>query len=144
MLLIDMGCELKKRPIKINDSPLVNFFFMIIVKYYIKFLISLFQASHENQANIDSPRKNGRQIAPGVLLVSPETSTSNKPNQGNDGVPLVSVASNMANDISVTNIQPTKQLAYFSEMLGFKVQYSDFPKVCNFLYFTCCLWCPML
>lgn len=86
--------------------------------------------SHENKANVESPRKNGRQIAPGVLLVSPETSiANNKPVQGN-GVPLVSVASNIANDFSVTNVQPTKQLDYFSQMLGFKVQYSDFPKVC--------------
>lgn len=85
--------------------------------------------SHENKANIDSPRKNGRQIAPGVLLVSPETSTANKPSQGNGGVPLVSVASNVANDFSVTDVQPTKQLDYFSQMLGFKTQYSEFPKV---------------
>jgi double-stranded RNA-binding protein Staufen len=34
----------------------------------------------------------------------------------------------MANDFSVHNFQPTKQLDYFSQMLGFKVQYSDFPK----------------
>lgn len=89
--------------------------------------------SHENKANIDSPRKSGRQIAPGVLLVSPETSLVTKPSQGNNGVPLVSVASNMASDFSVSNIQPTKQLDYFSQMLGFKVQYSDFPKVCIYL-----------
>lgn len=85
--------------------------------------------SHENKANIDSPRKNGRQIAPGVLLVSPETSIANKPSQGNYGVPLVTVASNMASDFSVNNYQPTKQLNYYSQLLGFKVQYSDFPKV---------------
>ncbi|VVC29995.1 Hypothetical protein CINCED_3A006676 [Cinara cedri] len=108
-LLIDMGyeSELKRRSIKTNDLPLV---------------------SHENKANIDSPRKNGRQIAPGVLLVSPETSTANKPSQGNGGVPLVSVASNVANDFSVIDFQPTKQLDYFSQMLGFKIQYSEFPK----------------
>ncbi|XP_050549104.1 double-stranded RNA-binding protein Staufen homolog 2 isoform X1 [Daktulosphaira vitifoliae] len=106
-LLIDMGLEseLKERPIKNNDSPL---------------------ESHENKTNFDSPKKNGRQIAPGVLLVLPETSVVNKPNE--DGIPLVSVASNMASDLSVTNIRPSKQLDYFSKMLGFKVQYSDFPK----------------
>ncbi|XP_050423750.1 double-stranded RNA-binding protein Staufen homolog 2 isoform X2 [Adelges cooleyi] len=106
-LLIQMGFEsdLKQRPIKNSESPLV---------------------SHENKANIDSPRKNGRQIAPGVLLVSPETSAS-KSNSVN-GVPLVTVASNIANDFSVTNYRPTEQLDYFSKMLGFKVQYSDFPK----------------
>lgn len=70
------------------------------------------------------------------MLVSPEISISNKPNQGN-GVPLVSVANNMANDFSVTNFQPTKQLDYFSQMLGFKVQYSDFPKVCSFIMCFC-------
>ncbi|CAH1736761.1 unnamed protein product [Aphis gossypii] len=108
-LLVEMGyeSELKRCSIKNNDLPL---------------------ASNENKANIDSPRKNGRQIAPGVLLVSPDTSITNKPSQGNDGVPLVSVASNMANDFSVINFQPTQQLDYFSQMLGFKVQYSEFPK----------------
>ncbi|XP_025411727.1 double-stranded RNA-binding protein Staufen homolog 2 isoform X3 [Sipha flava] len=108
-LLIEMGyeSELKRRTIKNNDLPL---------------------ASHENKANIDSPRKSGRQIAPGVLLVSPETSIANKPSQGNYGVPLVTVASNMASDFSVKNYHPTKQLDYYSQLLGFKVQYSDFPK----------------
>lgn len=96
----------------------------------------LYQVSHENKANINSPRKNGRQIAPGVLLVSPETPIINKPIQKNDGVPLVSVANNMANDFPVTNFQPTKQLDYFSQMLGFKVQYSDFPKVCTELKYA--------
>lgn len=44
---------------------------------------------------------------------------------------MISVASNMANDFSMANFQPTKQLDYFSQILGFKVQYSDFPKVCT-------------
>lgn len=87
--------------------------------------------SRENRANIDSPRKNGRQIVPGVLLVSPESSiSSSKPSQENNGVPLVSVAGNIVNEFSATNIQPTKQLDYFSQIFGFKVQYSDFHKVC--------------
>lgn len=53
----------------------------------------------------------------------------NKHSQGNGGVPLVTLASNLASDFSVTNIHPIKQLDYFSQMLGFKIQYSEFPKV---------------
>lgn len=86
---------------------------------------------------------NGRQIVPGLLLVSssseglttpskPVTTTAKAPSS-DDSIEKVSTspsstASNQDSGIGETGASTRDQLAYLAQLIGFTVSYSDFPK----------------
>lgn len=92
-----------------------------------------------------APGTNGRQIVPGLLLVSSSTEsfmTPSKPvttpakvssSQSDDSLEKVSTspsstASNQDSGIGESGASTRDQLAYLAQLIGFTVSYSDFPK----------------
>ena len=88
---------------------------------------------------------NGRQIVPGLLLVSSPTESFTTPSkpvtatakisspQSDDSLEKVSTspsstASNQDSGIGETGASTRDQLAYLAQLIGFTVSYSDFPK----------------
>lgn len=92
-----------------------------------------------------TPGSNGRQIVPGLLLVSSSSdsfSTPTKPvtTTAKDTSPASdhsveksttspsSTASNQDSGIGESGVSPRDQLNYLAQLIGFSVSYSDFPK----------------
>lgn len=87
------------------------------------------------------PSSNGRQIVPGLLIVSSATdgfSTPSKPvtTTAKDASPVSDTSSteksppSCSNDsgIGESGVSPRDQLNYLAQLIGFSVSYSDFPK----------------
>lgn len=88
------------------------------------------------------PAGSGRQIVPGLLLVSSTSSesfsTPSKPvtSTATDGSPTFNSSSpeksppscNNDSGIGETGVSPRDQLNYLAQLIGFSVSYSDFPK----------------
>lgn len=90
-----------------------------------------------------TPGSNGRQIVPGLLLVSSSSdsfSTPTKPvtttaketspasDHAADKTSPSSTTSNQDSGIGESGVSPRDQLNYLAQLIGFSVSYSDFPK----------------
>lgn len=98
--------------------------------------------NHEKQ-NVGG--SGGRQLVPGVLLMTDNTRSSSTGSNGNSGFSNLQTTAALAkeyinggnqnqNEIrpnsgdGMTGVRPKDQLMYLAKLLGFTVQYSDFPK----------------